>query len=149
MLVGLQHEVRHGDRAAAEELVAVLWGDERSRTAIAALGNAPEQLTSAEVLNIRTKLDQVRAAVPPKSGDFMLRLPTSREGLVEKFLSVAEGPQRLLLAAMKLAAERQGDKQMGELVTLLREDPRTRERVAHLENTVFVKQPKSKARRGR
>lgn len=79
--------------------------------------------------------------------DFTFTLPTSKDELVAKFLSVSEGPQRLLLAAMKLEAEQQGNQQVGELLASLRGDEQTREIVARLESTRYVKLPKSKARR--
>ena len=50
---------------------------------------------------------------------------------------------------MKMGVEQQGNQQVGDLLTWLREDERTRETVARLESTPYVKLPKSKARRGR
>jgi len=81
--------------------------------------------------------------------DLTFTLPTSRDELVTKFLSVSEGSQRVLLTSMKLGAEQQGNQQVGELLTMLREDEQTREIVARLESTPYVKLPKSKARRKR
>lgn len=55
-----------------------------------------------------------------------------------------------MLASMKLGADQQdeqGKEELGELLSLLREDERTREIVARLESTPYVKLPKSKARR--
>ncbi|MBZ9752672.1 hypothetical protein K7W42_17660 [Deinococcus sp. HMF7604] len=82
--------------------------------------------------------------------DFTFTLPTDKEELIERFLSVSEGPQRLLLMAMTHGVTAPGQAHMGEtMLTWLRTDERTRALVSQLESTPAPKLSKPKGgRRG-
>lgn len=80
--------------------------------------------------------------------DLRFTIPTNGNELVTKFLSIREeGPQRLLLAAIKLGSEQPGRGELVRLLNVLRTDSRTRETVARLESTRYVEPKKSKAER--
>lgn len=82
----------------------------------------------------------------PMSRDLTFTLPATGWELVTLFLSLSEGAQRLLLAAMTLEVEGQQNPQVARLLGVLREDEQTRDLVARLESTAFVEHPRSKAR---
>lgn len=82
--------------------------------------------------------------------DFTFTLPTNKEELIERFLSVSEGSQRLLVLAMTHGITTPGQAHMGEtMLTWLRTDERTRALMARLESTPPAKLSKPKGgRRG-
>ncbi len=47
--------------------MVLLWEDERSRAAVAALADSKEHLSKAEMQDIYAELDRARAGVLPKS----------------------------------------------------------------------------------
>jgi len=80
------------------------------------------------------------------AADLKFNIPTDREALVAMFLSVPEGPQRILLGAMKLGSEQSGRKEAAKLLDILRTDYRTREIVARVEKIDDARIQKIKAK---
>ncbi len=82
------------------------------------------------------------------SRNFAFTLPTGKEELIEKFLSVEEGPQRVLLSAIQHGTPEPGQEGVGaRLLEWLRTDERTCELVTQLESTPPPRLTKSKASR--
>lgn len=75
-------------------------------------------------------------------------LPNDRDALIEKFLSVSEGPQRMLLAVIQHGQPDPGqENHSAQFMEWLRTDERTRELVKRLESTPPPRLSKSKASR--
>ncbi len=75
-------------------------------------------------------------------------LPNDREALIEKFLSVPEMAQRVLLVVIQNAMTESGGVTPGDqFMEWLRTDERTRELVKRLESTPPPRLSKSKASR--
>ncbi len=64
-------------------------------------------------------------------------LPTGREELIAAFLSVPNGPQQLMLMAIKLRSSQPNGELAGRMLTMLRTDPRTRQRVGRVERKIM------------